>query len=136
MFLKPAHVEAITAAIYRVMPSATEIEFRMELEVASIEVMIDSRGYLQWRSCTLGKRLFVRISEAQNWRCCYCGTRTFIAKSNCAPNCATLEHVVAKCLGGEDHPDNLVMACVRCNSDRGSKLSNGRHLEAEARVTL
>lgn len=134
MFFKPAHVEAITAAIYRVMPSATEFEFRLEFNIACVEVMVDSRGYLQWRSSTLGKRLFIRLSEAQNWRCCYCGTRTIIAKNNSIPECATIEHVLAKCMGGDDHPDNLVMACASCNSARGTRMSNGRHIEAEARV--
>jgi hypothetical protein len=135
MFLSRTQLAAIAAAVHRVQPAITIREFSVMFAAACAEMRVNDAGYLLWRGSILGKQLFVRISEAQNWRCCYCGTRTFIFKNNHTPNCATLEHVVPKCMGGDDHPDNLVMACVSCNSALGAKLSNGKHLVIEARVT-
>lgn len=59
------------------------------------------------------------LAEAQGWRCCYCGRR--MSDTCRRPHSATLEHVVPLCLGGEDHPDNLAVACKRCNDLRGAR---------------
>ena len=32
----------------------------------------------------------------------------------------TMDHVIPRCEGGDDHPDNYVLACTRCNNERGN----------------
>ena len=125
--LKIVHIEAIEAAIYRTNPKITPLEYLVEFVCSCIELQPDSRGHLRWKSSTLGRKLFIRISEAQNWRCCYCGVRTTTRGDNRVPNYATFEHILPKCWSGDEHPDNLVMACVTCNSKRGTRMSNGNY---------
>lgn len=43
-------------------------------------------------------------------RCAYCGTRDAL----------TIDHVVPKSMGGRDSWDNLITACQKCNSKKGS----------------
>jgi hypothetical protein len=47
--------------------------------------------------------------------CAYCGDEAY-----------TVDHVIPIELGGTDHPENLVAACLRCNSALGAKT---KHLE-------
>jgi len=47
--------------------------------------------------------------------CVYCGDEAY-----------TVDHVIPIELGGTDHPENLVAACLRCNSALGAKT---KHLE-------
>jgi len=61
-----------------------------------------------------------RLAEAQNWRCCYCGVR--MGGGTYEPTAATFEHVVPRSRGGTNLVTNLVVACRRCNGERG----NGR----------
>lgn len=64
----------------------------------------------------------VRACEAQNWRCCYCGRRAD-TKVGTFPQLedATREHVTPRSQRGGDGDDNIVMACMACNSARGSE---------------
>lgn len=58
-------------------------------------------------------------SEQQNHYCCYCGRETNdIPEHNLQ---ATLDHVIPRSMGGEDTPENTVMACAKCNRSRGSE---------------
>lgn len=60
-----------------------------------------------------------RLSEAQNHRCCWCGDAfSDLPNTTRSP---TLEHVIPLSQGGADHPDNMAVACVRCNQKRGTK---------------
>ena len=47
--------------------------------------------------------------------CVYCGNEAY-----------TVDHVIPIELGGTDHPQNLVAACLRCNSALGAKT---KHIE-------
>lgn len=38
----------------------------------------------------------------------------------------TIEHLIPRALGGSDHGDNLVVACVTCNQQRGPRMYFGR----------
>ena len=62
------------------------------------------------------------LAEQQNWRCCYCGIRMDGADGT--PSAPTLEHVVPRVCGGPDTADNLVVACCKCNNDRGSEITD------------
>ena len=56
------------------------------------------------------------LCEAQNHRCAYCGRRTELVPGHAFhPGSPTLDHVVPLSRGGADHPENLVLACYRCN---------------------
>lgn len=63
----------------------------------------------QYRSFskTRHKRLLISIGR----RCAYCGTNENL----------TIDHLIPKSKGGQDHPSNLVLACLPCNNRKGSK---------------
>jgi len=44
--------------------------------------------------------------------CQYCGKNT---------QAMTIDHVIPKCFGGEDSWNNLVCACLKCNTRKGSR---------------
>jgi hypothetical protein len=55
-------------------------------------------------------------------RCIYCGEEKNL----------TVEHILPRCCGGEDIPENVVMVCQSCNSSKGGKrLYEWRGLEAK-----
>lgn len=60
-----------------------------------------------------------RLAEAQNWRCCWCAGITVPESGQ--HDSATIEHVIPRCEGGADHPDNYAMSCSDCNRKRGTK---------------
>lgn len=60
-----------------------------------------------------------RLAEAQNWKCCFCGC--YMTEIHGKKNSVTVEHVIPKSLGGDDHKDNLAASCSRCNNRRGTK---------------
>ena len=49
----------------------------------------------------------------------------------CGAEAYTVDHVIPIELGGTDHPENLVAACLRCNSALGAKT---KHIEM--RITV
>ena len=51
------------------------------------------------------------IRERDNCQCCYCGK--YVPKKK-----RSLDHVIARSLGGDDTPDNLVLTCISCNSQK------------------
>jgi hypothetical protein len=61
----------------------------------------------------VSKRLRYEILRRDNHACRYCGAT--------APDTPlTVDHVVPTALGGSDQPDNLVAACVDCNSGKSA----------------
>ena len=67
--------------------------------------------------------LVVSLREQQNHRCCYCGVRMADqVGSTDVPTGWTLEHIVPRSRRGTDAPDNLAIACHRCNQARGDKV--------------
>jgi 5-methylcytosine-specific restriction endonuclease McrA len=115
---------SVAAAMERVgtYSNMTTEQFDRELNWQLTEVRLTSRGSINWRGFELGKQLTKCLAEAQNWRCCYCGLRTHTLEVRVgSPTSSTLEHVIPLISGGEDHPDNLVMACYRCNTLRSSQ---------------
>ena len=81
----------------------------------------------------LEQRIVLRtqLSEAQNHRCCWCGDRFCDAPNR--PQSPTLEHVQPTSLGGPNTPDNLAVACARCNRKR-DVMGIGAFLEKIARL--
>jgi len=60
--------------------------------------------------------------------CHYCGKRDLVQEENPVngrqpANMATIDHVIPLSKGGaKDDPDNLVIACQRCNEKKADKL--------------
>jgi hypothetical protein len=61
----------------------------------------------------VSKRLRYEVLRRDNHACRYCGVAAPDAK-------LTVDHVVPTSLGGSDKADNLVAACVDCNSGKSS----------------
>lgn len=61
----------------------------------------------------VSKRLRYEILRRDNYACRYCGAK--------APDVhLTVDHVIPTALGGRDDPENLVTACVDCNTGKSS----------------
>jgi len=54
------------------------------------------------------------VLERDGRVCHYCGKALPLKSSAC------LDHVVPRSKGGSDDPDNLVVACKRCNTQKGN----------------
>lgn len=71
------------------------------------------------------RRLKQALHQYQHGLCCYCERITELRPAGAhiggaAPdNFATLEHLQRVTDGGSDEPDNLALACFRCNVTRG-----------------
>lgn len=63
-----------------------------------------STSAMQMRTLYDDERVKLNYPQA----CCYCG----------ATNSLSIDHLIAKIRGGEDHSDNLVWACKSCNSSK------------------
>ncbi|MEM4284048.1 MAG: HNH endonuclease [Candidatus Caldarchaeum sp.] len=64
-------------------------------------------GKLQWSST-------LREWEKEHQlgcRCAYCGCTSALQK----------DHIIPRCRGGMDHPDNVVWACEKCNQEKGDR---------------
>ena len=59
------------------------------------------------------------VWERAGRRCEYCQLRQ--SDSPLAP--LHVEHIVPKCHGGSDDPDNLALACIDCNLHKGPNLT-------------
>jgi 5-methylcytosine-specific restriction endonuclease McrA len=59
-------------------------------------------------------RLMARLKSfyKHDGRCYYCGQRMFVDEF-------TIDHLYPVSKGGSDHPDNLVPACLPCNTLKG-----------------
>ncbi len=64
-------------------------------------------GEIEWSGAI---REYIREREMPN-QCIYCG-----ATSN-----LSYDHLISRNCGGPDSPDNVVMACMSCNSSKGDK---------------
>lgn len=53
------------------------------------------------------------VRKRANYLCEYCRSSERVS-----PSRFTMEHITPQSLGGSDHPDNLALACRRCNERR------------------
>ena len=65
------------------------------------------------------KRRYI-IYERDNCQCAYCGSTVIPGKNSREgkEQLATLDHIIPRNAGGSNKTDNLVTACVSCNSSR------------------
>jgi hypothetical protein len=66
-----------------------------------------SSGEISWSGSI---REYVKEREKRD-ECIYCGKKDDL----------TLEHILPRCRGGVDSPDNAVFVCKSCNSSKGGK---------------
>lgn len=82
------------------------------------------RALLKLVPCTLTRDEWLTICEAYGSACAYCGTSERI----------TLDHVWPLTLFGPHSSDNVVPACISCNSQKSDKpLDEARTIAALAR---
>lgn len=69
---------------------------------------------------TQAHRLLHLLGERDGWTCAYCGAPV---RCPCRPDgeWAVSDHVIPKSRGGPDDPSNRVLACGRCNTDKGAR---------------
>jgi 5-methylcytosine-specific restriction endonuclease McrA len=91
----------------------SETPDRKSVEIELAWALHERRGRA---SGALTPTLRERLAGQQNWRCCYCGIRM-----EGGPSEPTFEHIVPRARGGTDDESNLVIACRRCNSNRGHR---------------
>lgn len=79
-----------------------------------------SAGYRKSLLSRYGARLAARDG---GWKCHYCGVELpkFYDPDAAAEQRPTIDHIVPVSRGGDDNPDNLVLACQSCNSSKGSQ---------------
>jgi len=63
------------------------------------------------------------LRQKQKGRCCYSLDKMVIsdkAHAHLPANAETLEHLERRTAGGRKRRDNLALACLRCNRERGA----------------
>jgi hypothetical protein len=60
-----------------------------------------------------------QVLERDGLKCQECGRELHDEKNRIDPLKATIDHVVPRCLGGTDKPENLRILCHECNSSQG-----------------
>jgi 5-methylcytosine-specific restriction endonuclease McrA len=64
-----------------------------------------------------------QLWQARRGLCHYCGIATKLrAESQSDPLLATLDHVIPESKGGTSALTNLVLACYRCNNEKGDRV--------------
>jgi 5-methylcytosine-specific restriction endonuclease McrA len=114
---RPATVAALAAAIIRVEPRVGKIRAEIEAMWMLRETFFDNQFRIPWARTEWGRRFKACLCEEQNHRCCYCGIH-FGQSSD--PSEATIEHITPLSRGGQDHPDNIAIACRGCNTRRSA----------------
>jgi 5-methylcytosine-specific restriction endonuclease McrA len=61
-----------------------------------------------------GERLWVG-------RCIFCNRSLTVAEDGSVTSRATVEHIVPRSHGGDDSLENLALACVGCNNEKGMR---------------
>lgn len=71
----------------------------------------------------------VALHNRFDGKCQYCGKDTELSYTAPRDDRATRDHVIPRSRGGTDDPDNITLACGRCNQLKANKdLSGGREL--------
>lgn len=60
----------------------------------------------------------VAVYERDGYKCQYCLATVRPFRSPSVPFAATVDHVVPQALGGRNVAENLVTACIHCNSSK------------------
>lgn len=74
-------------------------------------------GYEKGKRPKISKTKRKRIFKKCNDKCVYCGKRLTLGTFD-----ACIDHIIPIAKGGNNEDDNLVVACRKCNSSKGTKL--------------
>lgn len=66
------------------------------------------------------------LFRRDQYRCQYCGCRP-------KTNELTIDHVLPRAQGGESSWENCVLACIRCNSRKGSRTPQQAHMKLKTK---
>ena len=69
-------------------------------------------------------------------KCVHCQRKLTLLEDGSPLNGATLEHIVPKNHGGTDAPENLAIACARCNSEKGLRHDHKRPDDPRLRAVI
>jgi 5-methylcytosine-specific restriction endonuclease McrA len=69
-------------------------------------------------------------------KCIHCQRKLALRADGTPINGATLEHIVPKNHGGTDDPENLAIACARCNSEKGVRHDHKRPDDPKLREVI
>lgn len=72
--------------------------------------------------CVATDKTWTRIGERWMGKCIHCNRKITLSLDGVSEGGATLEHIVPRHHGGNNHLDNLSIACGRCNHQKGRKL--------------
>lgn len=76
------------------------------------------------------ERVALREGEAWVGKCIHCGSRLVIGLDGEPWGHATIEHILPRSHGGTDAPENLALACARCNHQKGVRHDAKRRRDA------
>src|SRR6266705_617820 len=65
----------------------------------------------------------IAILARDGWRCLLCGIETpQRLRGTTHPHASEIGHIIPKCRGGDDSPENLRCECKKCNHRKGGLL--------------
>jgi 5-methylcytosine-specific restriction endonuclease McrA len=72
-------------------------------------------------------------------KCIHCNSKLSVAEDGTLLGNSSIEHIVPRNHGGDDSPDNLALACARCNQQKGvhhdhKSLTDPLRLELQTRL--
>ncbi|MCE9671967.1 HNH endonuclease [Myxococcus stipitatus] len=73
-----------------------------------------------------------RGREAWVGKCLHCNGHLLVGLDGEPISRATVEHILPRTAGGTDTPENLALACARCNQGKGSR--HDPHYPRDARA--
>lgn len=85
------------------------------------KVIKESRGRHNLRK-SIPKAIREEVSRRCRYKCSYCGVSINSIDENTGERVGgVIDHIIAISKGGTDEPENLTLACRRCNSDKSNK---------------
>ncbi len=128
---EPFAVCSAKRAIILLFLKKVQLVAREEVQVHSVSVTMPMPSIIRlniyihkpFRKVVLNRK---NIHKRDNHTCQYCGR-------NNRP--MTIDHVVPKSYGGEDSWENLVCACIKCNTKKGNRTpdESGMKLQRQPR---
>lgn len=79
-------------------------------------------------------RAEVRGVRAWVGRCLHCNTKLVVSEAG--ETSATIEHIEPRHHGGTDAPENLALACARCNAGKGMRLDHRKKDDPKLREVV
>jgi len=78
------------------------------------------------------ERVEHRGREVWLGKCLHCNGHLLVSLDGAPISRATVEHIIPRAHGGTDAPENLALACARCNHQKGRR--HDVHYDTDPRV--